>query len=56
MKKYSITYIMDVDQSVTIRKISKSLHESVENISVVLNRGLGFSEDVLGKSFPCVQR
>jgi hypothetical protein len=33
--------MVGVDQSVTIRKISKSLHESVENIGVVLSRGLG---------------
>jgi len=33
--------MVDVDQSVMIRKISKSLHESVENIGVALSRGLG---------------
>jgi len=48
--------MVDVDQSVTNRQISKSLHESVEDIGVVLNRGRGFFEDVLGKSFPCVER
>ena len=44
------------DQSVTNRQISKSLHESVENSVIFLNRGRGFFEDVLGKSFPCVKR
>ena len=52
MKMHTLTYIVDVDQGVTNRKISKSLHESVENSVVVLNRGVGFFEDVLGKSFP----
>ena len=41
MKRYTLTYMVDIDQSVTIRKISKSLHESVENIGVALSRGLG---------------
>ena len=48
--------MVNVDQSVTNRQISKSLHEGIKNIVVVLNRGVGFFEDVLGKSFPCVKR
>ena len=48
--------MVNVDQSVTNRQISKLLHEGIKNIVVVLNRGVGFFEDILGKSLPCVER
>ena len=42
-----LTHTVDVHNGVTSRSISNLLHETIENITVALNHGTCFVENVL---------
>jgi hypothetical protein len=50
--KLTHTHMVNDHNRITSRPVSELLHETVEDIVIVLDRGVRFIENVLAKSYP----